>query len=653
MFNYNSIAMKKVSIIITILLAIAAVLTGCRKLDVPPLNVVQDKDIFSNESGITSYMARIYSRLPIEDFKYSPAINFNAFVVGSASGITGEALSRDMGNIVESFDFWRDAYSLIRECNYFMETLPEYAANFNAGQVSNWLGEARFIRAVTYFALVKRYGGVPLVDKILTDPGQTIGELTESIDELKIPRASEEAVYDFIGADLDDAYTNLPETNKPGRANKYAAAAFKSRAMLFAGSIAKYNTISLTAGSDRLAGIPESKATTYFKASYDAAALLTGKYSLYKRNWAAGDKDAQYQNFVNLFLDATNGNPEVIFIRQYKYPDAVHGYDALSVPKQLEGPGGNYSSETNPTLDFVELFEGIPKNADGTIQTLDANGKYLLFDNTMDLFADAEPRLRATVIFPGDVFKGQNIEIRRGIYTGSSAGGIDPLLPPGSTANYPTANIVTAAAVLQTPYTLPNGSKMNPAGASGVFQNLAANGPGGTITGFSVRKYLVPDKPTSEVVTNRSEQSWIEMRYAEVLLNSAEAAYELHAAGQGANYLQDAVNQVNQIRERAGAGLLTIMNSVDSIRNERRKELAFENKIYWDLRRWRIIDQEQNGRLYRVLLPFYAADAGKYFFDQRFDERNARFTFDSRWYYQQIPTAAIAKSTNLIQNPGY
>lgn len=49
-------------------------------------------------------------------------------------------------------------------------------------------------------------------------------------------------------------------------------------------------------------GIPSSKAVTYFKAAYDAAKLLDGKYSLYKKTWAAGDKEAQYQNFVNLFL---------------------------------------------------------------------------------------------------------------------------------------------------------------------------------------------------------------------------------------------------------------------------------------------------------------------------------------------------------------
>src|SRR5688572_30647149 len=140
MFNYNIIEMKKHKSIVLVFVLFLSMLSACRKLDVPPLTVVQDTDVFVNESGITAYMARIYSRLPIEDFKYSPTINFNAFVIGSASGITGEALSRDMGNAIETFNYWSDAYNLIRECNYFMETLPKYAANFTAVQVSNWLG---------------------------------------------------------------------------------------------------------------------------------------------------------------------------------------------------------------------------------------------------------------------------------------------------------------------------------------------------------------------------------------------------------------------------------------------------------------------------------------------------------------------------------
>src|SRR5690606_27466807 len=95
-----------------------------------------------------------------------------------------------------------------------------------------------FARAYTYFALVKRYGGVPLVDATIDYPA------TVDMEGTRLFRNSEEEIWDFIAADLDKAIEMLPE-NSPakGRVNKYVAAAFKSRAMLYAGSIAKYNTV--------------------------------------------------------------------------------------------------------------------------------------------------------------------------------------------------------------------------------------------------------------------------------------------------------------------------------------------------------------------------------------------------------------------------
>lgn len=636
-----------------ILLVCTCWISACRKLDIPPMNVIQDKDVFSTVGGINSYMARSYSELPIEDFRYSPERGFNNFwIISPFSAVTGEALSRDQTRAMpENFNsdpnnisnFWVMSYKLIRETNYFMQTLPTYADNFTEIQIQNWLAEARFIRGVTYFALVKRYGGVPIVDEVLSYPEQ-------SLEELNIPRASEESVYDFVAADMDFAIQNLPESSQQGRANKYVAAAFKSRAMLFAGSIAKYNQITLfDAEQNRLCGVSADKANLYFKASYDASMLLEGKYFLYKKAWAPGDKEAQYQNYVNMFFD--DASPENIFVRQYRFPESVHGYDAYNVPRQLMG-GNGYSSSVAPTLNFVEMFEGIPKNANGTIRTLDANGNYVLYDNTFDLFANVEPRLRATVILPGDVFKGESIEIRRGIYTGSTDNGIGKLIPENSTSTYPTKDLVTSANANQTPYRLPDGTLMNPAGKSGVF---TAEGTA-AISGFSVRKYLDPDRPTSGVLENRSDQTWIELRYAEVLLDRAEAATELYTSGQsGANYQNEALNAINQIRERAGATLLAGIGelNIDVVRKERRKELGFENKTWWDQRRWRILDKEQDGTVYRTLMPFYAASVGKYFLDARLDERNIRYTFDTRWYYQSIPVGEISKSDKLIQNPGY
>jgi hypothetical protein len=636
-----------------LLIGIASIVqSGCKPdLDVPPTNIISDADIFSSVSGIEAYMARIYSQTPIEDFKWNPATGFKTFFNGSTATFTGEAISRDQAGGIEGFNYWADAYILIKDCNYFMETLPRYAANFGDAQVKSWLGEARFIRAFTYFALVKRYGGVPIVDHVLTEPGQAIEEVAANIESFKIPRASEQAVYDFIGADLDFAFANIAETNRNGRANKYAAAALKSRTMLFAGSIAKYNTNNLIVNGVQVCGIPANKANDYFKAAYDAANLLNGKYSLYKNSWSATDRVAQANNFAQLFLDATS--KENIFIRMYKYPDAVHWYDYNNVTRQLWNNGG--AAQTNPTLNFVEMFEGLPKNPDGTFQTTDASGNYILYDNLNDPFKNAEPRFRGTVLSPGDVFKGVTTDLRRGIYTGPVAGGIPRLLPVGSTAPYPTTNFIQQAGpeITTAFVTLPNGTRLNASGASGFYTNI--NGVASNISGFSIRKYLDPNKAAADIGNNRSDQSWIEIRYAEVLLNRAEAAYELFTAGQGANYQTDALDNLNAIRERAGATLATLatLTSVDTIRKERRKELAFENKTWWDLRRWRIIDKEQNNTRWRILNAIFAFQALKYFFDDRPDERNSVFTFDPRWYYQRIPDAVIAKSATIVQNPGY
>lgn len=629
-------------------------LSSCLDLDVPPMNIVQDKDIFTSENGVTSYMARIYSQLPVEDFRYSAARGFNHFwIIDPVPMITGEAIGRDWcGAHSEDFDYYGDGYKLIRDVNYFLETLPSYASNFSASQINTWKGEALFARGLAYFALAKRYGGVPLADAVLKYPEQTI-------DELKMARSSEEAVYNQVYQDFTEAFTLLPEKAERGRATRYAAAAFNSRAMLFAGSIAKYNKNSnlVDKEGNRLCGIDAARAKDYYQKSYDEAKKVEGHHSLYMKNWKEGDKEAQYQNYVNAFFDESS--EENIFVKEYAYPNSVHGYDAYCVPRQAMGANG-YATLVNPTLDFVEMFDGLPKDANGHLQNFDANGHYKMYDQTMDLFAQAEPRLRAVVILPGDEFKGESVSIYRGIYTKEdAAAGITRIIPEGATEKY--ENIAQCKDYIvtspnpdnQTVYTLPDGNKMNAAGLSGPF---GSDTGAGAMSGFSVRKWLNPDMPKSEVLENNSTQAWIEMRYAEVLLNRAEAAYELAQLGAGENYKEDACQCINQVRRRAGANLLASsaqLNDFSIIQRERRKELSFENKTWWDLKRWRVLEKEQQSTLWRILMPFYAAHAGRYFFDVRTDEDNHRFTFDTRWYYKNLPGGSIEKNPLLLQNPGY
>lgn len=464
-----------------------------------------------------------------------------------------------------------------------------------------------------------------------------------------------------ISSDFDQAISLLPVSSpERGRVNKNVAYGLKARAMIYAGSIAKYNDVNFRDAKtgDRVCGMDPSLAHDFFRQAYEAAKAVSG-YKLYKDEWKVDDKKAQYTNYCHIFNNVTNS--EVMLAREFSYPDDVHGYNAYNVPHQLRG-GNGYSSETNPTLDFVEMFDGLQKDAYGHIDVYNADNTYKLYDDPMDLFKDAEPRLRANVMFPNYVMSGQNIEIWRGIYTAqdASTGKINRLISDGETRTYQSipevdAKIVYSSNDSQTPYTLHNGNTMNPAGRSGYF-----TGSGDcALFGFSVRKYISETLTDDNTLENHDDDPWIELRYAEVLVTEAEAAAELASYGDNSK-LNETYECINQIRERAGDNLLSddekngVDNFIQVVRKERRKELAFENKIWWDVKRWRVIDKEQNNRRWRVLMPFYADHAGKWFFDARYDEGNRIYTFDTRWYYQEIPSNAISSSNNLIiQNPGY
>ncbi len=121
--------------------------------------------------------------------------------------------------------------------------------------INNKLAEARFLRAFVYFEMVKRYGSVPIITKVQNqnDPEQV----------LYPARNTEQEVYDFIYNEVNAILTLFPnnKTGASGRADKYAALALQSRAMLYAASIAQFGEVQLNG----LVGIPASKAQEYYK----------------------------------------------------------------------------------------------------------------------------------------------------------------------------------------------------------------------------------------------------------------------------------------------------------------------------------------------------------------------------------------------------
>lgn len=473
----------------------ATLLTSCQNMDIPPKNIVTSDDLLSSESGMDIYMARMYSIMPFEDFKYLPErgiSNFNGWLAGFGFEGIGENVNRD--GYCRSFTgegdvYWGKAFELLRDANFLIENLPNYRGTYPEITYNDYLGEAYFVRAYVFYALAKRFGGIPLVTRVINYPAET--------DLLEVPRASEEETWDQICADFDKAIElMMPKSPKRGYANKYVALAVKSQAMLYAGSVAKYNetvpgrltglgqkTGVRVIGFDAATAAEASK--RYFTEAYKAAnqVIQNGGYSLYKKKWAEGDREAIRQNMIDMISDTDS--PENIWIREYLYPTTTHSFDAYNAPYVFRSP---LSSAMCPTADFVELFEGFDRYPDGSLKVTTGNsnseGTYIMYDNIGDFYKNAEPRLLSYLIIPGDQFKGQKMEIYAGVYTGTTP--VRPLLNDysyqGQAQNYQNLDIAKGdnPTLYMTPdpnnhkiVKLPDGSEMKASGANGPFYNFA------------------------------------------------------------------------------------------------------------------------------------------------------------------------------------
>jgi len=166
-----------------------------------------------------------------------------------------------------------------------------------------------------------------------------------------------------------------------------------------------------------------------------------------------------------------------------------------------------------------------------------------------------------------------------------------------------------------------------------------------TKTGYYMSKFLSGSATWNQVTNTTVRRPWVIFRYAEILLNYAEAQNE--AIGPDAS-VYDAINQV---RKRAGianlpAGL-TQSQMRDRIRNERRIELAFEEHRFFDVRRWKIGDQV----LAKPVTGMKIVSNGTLLTYQRFTVENR--VFSEKNYRYPIPQSEKDKTTKLVQNVGW
>lgn len=481
-------------------------------------------------------------------------------------------------------DLW--LYPTIRETNVFIEKME--TSTLPNDQKTELVCRARWARAMCYFAMVKRYGGIPLIT--------TAQSIDEPFEDLFVPRSKEVEVYDFIINEMNAIFP-LMQNTRGGYPTKWAAMALKSRAALYAASIATWGEVQLQ-GID---GIPAADAERFWNICYNASDSLikVSGHSLYEKY-----PDDRVWNFRQLFVDKSN--PESIFSLQFSGQEGVgfdHGWDMFTGPQGFVAWAGNVAA---PYLEMIEEFE----NADGSPGTFDRE-KYTHGLWTIDeVFGNKEPRFFASIYTQSTPWKGDMVR------------NYSKLIEPDGT-------VISSGAY--------NGV---PAKGKSNFEAYA--------TGFGIMKYL---DETKNMPGNWSSNTyWMVFRLGEMYLNQAEACMELGKPG-------EALDLINAIRRRAGVAPLTSIDR-EKVRHERKVELAFESHRLLDLRRWRTavdkISRPFSGVVYSLDYNSYAAGTPKYKIEVVDNvDGDKQKKFFERHYYLPITASRIANNSSLVENPGY
>ena len=175
-----------------------------------------------------------------------------------------------------------------------------------------------------------------------------------------------------------------------------------------------------------------------------------------------------------------------------------------------------------------------------------------------------------------------------------------------------------------------------------------------TKTGYYLKKYLIESVNLNPVNPSSQNHYWTIFRYAEILLNYAEAmneAYGPEVLGAAPLANLTALQAVNIVRARTGVAMPAFPGGMTKdafrtkLRNERRVELAFEDHRFWDVRRWRIADQTTVIRGVDITKTGNNLTFAPKVVENRF--------WNDRMYLYPIPQSELFINKNLIQNPGW
>src|SRR6266567_474977 len=586
--------------------AVSALLgaTGCQGvLDVTPKDQFPDAAVFSDPNLAQAFLNDTYRGMGHGLYEIMLASmtdethfihNYNTEVVVQ-SLITSSARGALDDGRYGHFN-WGPSYARIRQTNIFLSHID--AATFDAAWKQRMKGEAYFLRAYFYHNLMRMYGGVPLITKVYG--------LNE---DYAVARNSFKETVDFIAANADSAAALLPLSYSGtdlGRATKGAALALKARVLLYAAS----DLYNLNPSDSTFTGYttPQDRVALWRAAKVAAKAVMDlGIYGLFRPSPANPQEAAQ--NYGDLFLQQMS---EEIILSRFFLSTRDDGYN----PGLHNGPNGFHTWGGNtPIQNLVDDYRM-------------ANGSKFDWTNPVEAaapYANRDPRFYASIAYDGapwrprpDDVKGLDpvgiIQTFRQLSIRNDSGRVTDVVPGLDTRDSPVENW------------------------------------NGAYSGYYIRKFVDPSINAQFI---KEQVPWIFFRYAEVLLNYAEASIEL-------NELADAVNALNQIRVRAGMPTFSAALGQgalrDEYRNERRIEMAFEEQRFFDVRRWltapAVLSKVAGG--INIFLNGTSRTDRTTWTNYRYaiDTVQTR-AWDNKMYFMPIRLDELNRNSMLKQNPGY
>jgi len=318
----------------------------------------------------------------------------------------------------------------------------------------------------------------------------------------------------------------------------------------------------------------------------------------------------------------------------------------------------------NPTNDPAKWDRAAKASLD-LILNSEKNGWYT-FEPAVNLFSNGNTMLTAKELI---------FERRNGNSNDFEARNLPIGFEGGNSGNTPTQNLVDAFEMKDgTPF-----SWSNPVHAANPYINrdprfaktIAYNGSvlmtktvqtfdgglngyptnGATLTGYYLKKYIDQTVSLSAVTPIAKPHNYVLFRYAEIMLNYAEALNEWKGPDfKDATYTISAREALNRVRVNATMPAIIGDNTQDAfrirIRNERRVELAFEDHRFWDIRRWKIGDVVK--KIYGIKITQNGA-----ILTYATQEILPARVWDDKMYLYPIPQSEVYINKNLTQNPGW